>query len=301
MTATLLLIADSILFFFLSLVGIYLLIFALASMCKRTNRYPKSEKKHRFALLIPTGTPFPPQEYPNELYDTHPYENLPETVQALEGSKYDVAVILGEATQVPLNLLQRVNNAYNAGATAMQFHHIIENRRTKKRHLQAIREEIDHSLFKLGHTQLGLASALDGMDMALDMKWLQKNLKSKKSNLERRLLRQHIFIEYFDYIEIGSPAARQRTHRISRKKILSDLPEALLTAHWDYADKLFQRLVPSWSMLLTVTAALAIVTTCYNWTLSLKWWGGLFCLLLTICFAIPDYLVEKKKKKKLNS
>lgn len=297
MTDTLLFLVDSVLFFGISLSGIYLFIFALASMFKRTDSYPKAEKKHRFIILIPTGITLPAQNYPEELYDVLPYDKLPETVQALDSTRYDMAIILGEASQISTRLLQEVNDAYSVGITALQLHHIIEDRSTRKLRRQALSEEINHAIFKKGHTRLGLSSAWDGTDVAVELKWLQKNLKSSKSNLERRLLRQRIFIEYLEQTSVGSPAVRTQLQPISRKKVFSDLPEAILTGNWDYADKLFQRLLPSWKTLLVVTSILSIAITWYDWSLSLKWWGGLFCLLLTICFAIPDYLVEKKKKR----
>lgn len=301
MTDTLLYIVDSVLYFGITLSGIYLFVFALASMLKRADRYPKAKEKHRFIVLLPTGTTLRAQEYPKELYDVLPYDKLPEAVQGLDGSRYDVAVILGETTTPSPRLLQEVNKAYDAGTIAMQLHHTIEERSTRKLRRQALCEEINHSLFKQGHTGVGLSSALDGMDIAVELSWLQKNLKSAKSNLERRLLRQNIFIDYLEHASVGSPAPRMRTHTLSRSKALSDLPEAVLGGHWDYANKLFQRLIPSWKTLLILTPLLAVATTCYDSSLSPKWWGGVFCLLLTLCFAIPDYLVEKKKKCKFKN
>lgn len=301
MTDTLLHILDSVLFFGISLSGIYLFVFAFASMLKRADRYPKAKMLHRFIVLLPTGTTFSAQEYPEDLYDALPYDRLPEAVQGVDGDRYDVAVILGEATTVSSRLLHEVNKAYAAGTVAMQLHHNIEGRTTRKLRRQALCEEISHSLFKQGHTRVGLSSALDGVDIAVELSWLQKNLKSAKSNLERRLLRQNIFIDYLEHVSVSSPAPRIRTHTLSRSKALSDLPEAVLGGHWDYTDKLFQRLIPSWKTLLTLTLLLAVATTCYDSSLSLKWWGGVFCLLLTLCFAIPDYLVEKKKKCKFKN
>lgn len=298
MTENLLSLADTLLFLCISLSGIYLFVFALTSMCKRAERYPKAKSKHRFALLLPPSTPTPTFDYPEELYDIYPYENLHKSVQALDETKYDIAIVLGESAHVSPALLQEVNNAYDAGITAMQLHHIIEPRHTRKLRLQAVSEETNHAIFKQGHTRVGLSSAMDGTDMAMELKWLQKNLKSPKSNLERRLLRQRIFVEYLEQAIVYSPTPRARTHEIAGGKVLSDFPEALFTGNWDYADKLFQRLLPSWKVLLITTGILSAVTTCYNGAFSVKWWILLFCLLFTVCLAIPDYLVETKKKRK---
>lgn len=298
MTEQILSVADSILFLCISLSGIYLFVFALPTIFKRTEKYPRAKKKHRYALLLPTDTTLPALDYPEELYDVCFYEKLHETVQSLDSTKYDMALVLGKSPSVSPTMLQEVNNAYDAGIVAMQLHHIIEKRSTRKLRLQAISEEINHAIFKQGHTQLGLSSAMDGMNIAIELEWLQKNLKSPKSNLQRRLLRQHIFIEYLEKTIVSSPNPEMPTHVISSKKVLSDFPEALLSGNWDYADKLFQRLLPSWKTLLVAAGILSVATTCVAGALSVKWWILFFCLLLTICFAIPDYLIESKKKRK---
>lgn len=298
MTELILSIADGILFVCISLSGAYFFVFALATMLKRTERHPKAETKHRYALLLPRGTQPPMLDYPEEYYDIHFYDTLHETVQTLDNTQYDVAVVLGEGSHVSPSMLQEVNNAYDAGITAMQLHHIIEQRSTRKLRRQAVDEEINHAIFKQGHTLFGLSSGMDGTDMAMELKWLQKNLKSSKSNLERRLLKQGVFIDYLIHTPVCSPAPRTRTHVVSGKKIVSDLPEALLTGRWEYADKLLQRLLPSWKTLLIATSILSVGMSCYSGALSVKWWILLFGLLFTVCLAIPDYLVETTKKRK---
>ena len=42
----------------------------------------------------------------------------------------------------------------------------------------------------------------------------------------------------------------------------------------------------------------ALLMTEYNWTSSFGWWSILFGLFIVYSLAIPDYLVEDKKKKK---
>ena len=68
MAANLLSIGDTVLFLFILLPCIYLFIFAWASV-KKENKYPQTAHKHRYAVLIPTGTNICEQEYPQELYD----------------------------------------------------------------------------------------------------------------------------------------------------------------------------------------------------------------------------------------
>lgn len=298
MTDTFLSLADSLLFLLICLPALYLLLFALASLVRRTDRYSRAKNRYRYAVLIPADATLSPQEYPEDLYRVYPYRNLPETVQALDEAKYDMVVILGTFTRVSPQLLLEINNAHAAGITAMQLHHAmeIENPVVRKAHRQALTEEINYTLFRQGHTQLGFSSALNGMDIAIELPWLKKNFKGPKSNLERRLLRQNIFIEYVEQPLVYSPEPRKPTHCIKRGKALSDLPEAILTSNWDYVNKLFQRLIPSWKTEIIIVSGIAIIMSCCNWLLSLKWWILLFGLLFTVCLAIPDYLVETKKK-----
>lgn len=100
-----------------------------------------------------------------------------------------------------------------------------------------------------------------------------------------------------DHIHIYSNTPRPRPYSMSKRKAVSKLPAVLMEGNWDYADKLFRQLLPSWRILLLVSSIWCIIATCYDWRASLSWWFLLFVLLFTLCLAIPDYLVEKKKKK----
>ena len=277
MADTLFYTADSIFFLCIAIAGIYLFVFALAALFRRSEKYPATGNMHRFILLVPPGTEI--------------------CIKELDESLYDIAIILGETTNVSPCLLKEINNAYGSGTMAMQLHHIIECRPTRKIRWKAIHEEIRNSIFRQGHVQTGLSSALEKTDIAIDFKWLKQNLRSPKSNLESRLLQQNIYIEYMDHIHIYSNTPRPRPYSMSKRKAVSKLPAVLMEGNWDYADKLFRQLLPSWRILLLFSSIWCIIATCYDWRASLSWWFLLFALLFTLCLAIPDYLVEKKKKK----
>lgn len=289
-------IADNLFFIGITLCGIYIFVFALAALFRHSVKYPVTEKKHRFALLIPPQSTIGNLNYPEELYSIMTYSDLPQTVRELDENKSDITVVLGETTHVSPTLLQDINDAYSAGAMAMQLHHVIEHRPTRKIHWQAINEEIRNSIFRRGHVQMGLSSALEKTDMAVDTQWLKENLKSTKSNPESRLLRQGIFIEYLDYARVYSNSPRPQPYSMSKWKAVSKLPATLLDGNRDYAEKLFRQLIPSWKVLLLACSIWCLITTCYDWILSIRWWLLLFGLMFTVCLAIPDYLVEKNKK-----
>ncbi len=296
MIDTLFHIANDFFFFCITLSGIYLFVFALLALFRYSGKYPATEKKYRFALLVPPQTHIEELKYPKELYTVITYNDPVAAVRELDESRYDITVILGETTHVSPFLLQDVNDAYDAGAMAMQLHHIIEHRPTEKIRRKAIREEVRNSIYRQGHVQAGLSSALEKTDIAIDTQWLKQNLKTAKSNLESRLLRQNIFIEYLPHVLVYSDSPRPLPYFMSKWKALYRLPGVLLAGNWDYTDKLFRQLIPSWKVLFMICSIGCIATTSYDWTLSLRWWLLLFGLLFTICLAIPDYLVEKKNK-----
>lgn len=298
MTDSTIQIADSLLLFCISLSLIYLFVFAVAAYIKRRSSYPKAEKNHRYIVLTPLNTSFTPQQYPETLYDIIVYNDLFQTIQELDETKYDMVVILGETNHVSPKLLTKINQVFDADVKAIQLHRFIENRQTTRQKLHAIQEEINNSLFKSGATQLGLSSSLIGSDMALDMKWLKKNLKTSKSNLERKLLKQNIYIEYIESTSIYSKTNRKYAYHVSLRKTLPELPMAILSGNWSLCNKIVQQILPSALALCLITAIWALFLTIYDWTFSLKWWVILFGLTFTLCLAIPDYLVEEKKKKK---
>lgn len=291
-------ITDFILFLCFSLFTIYLGIPAVAASLKNATRYPKTGKKHRFAILFPTDTPFSfSPDYPEELYKVFTYEDLTETVGTLDEKDFDAVIILGKTTRIEPAFLNEINKAFDGGARAIQLHPITENRSTRKQYFQALNEEINHSFFRKGAIRLGVSSSLCGTDMVLDLAWLKKNQKSRKSNLERRLVRQGIFVEYLETVKVYSNDIRIPQYKVRFSKALSALPEAMLTAHWDYCNKIFRWVLPSWRTGLTAIFFIAILLLCYNWTLSLKWWTLLYVLIFIVCLAIPDYLVGQKTKK----
>lgn len=128
MIDTLFHIANDFFFFCIILSGIYLFIFALIALFRHSGKYPATEKKYRFALLVPLQTHIEDLKYPKELYTVITYNDPVLAVRELDENQYDIAVILGETTHVSPLLLQDINDAYDAGVMAMQLHHIIEHR-----------------------------------------------------------------------------------------------------------------------------------------------------------------------------
>ena len=289
---------DFILFLCFSLMTVYLGVLAIAASLRDNAPYPQAGKRHRFAILVPPGnTSLLSPHYPEELYQIFTYENLTEVIAALNENDFDGVVVLGETTRIESTFLEEINRAFDAGIQAIQLRHITENRSPRKQYFQALNEEIIQALFGKGVTRLGISSALYGADMVLDLKWLKKNQKSRKSNLERRLVRQGVFVEYLEKVKVYSSDIRIPRYKVRFSKALRALPEAILTAHWDYCNKILRWILPSWKTILIIIVLIATLLLCYDWSLSLKWWSLLYILIFIICLAIPDYLVRQKNKK----
>ena len=161
-----------------------------------------------------------------------------------------------------------------------------------------MRDEIKNSLYRAGNTQFGLSSNLLGTNMAIDLAWLQKNLKSSKTNIERKLLRQNIYIDYLPEAIVYCESYPTSPYRKRPRKMISYLLPSLLEGNWSFLNRIMQLLIPSPLKLCIFVGIYALLMTAYNWTSSLGWWSILFGLFIVYSLAIPDYLVEDKKKKK---
>ena len=214
-------IIDSILFFFMALSVGYLLIFAAASISKRSYFYPVAKKKYRFAILFPAYKEdnvieqairsFLQQEYSKENYDIVvvsdkmeeitnqrlrqlpidllivDFENsskakaLNYAIDKLTDRRYDMVVVLDADNTVQPNFLQQISNAYECGANIIQAHRMAKNLNTSTAIMDAVSEEINNSIFRKGHVRLGLSSALIGSGMAFEYKWFRENIKKVSS------------------------------------------------------------------------------------------------------------------------
>ncbi len=134
--------------------------------------------------------------------------------------------------------------------------------------------------------------------MAFDLEWLQKNQRTAKTNLERKLFKQNIYIEYLPDVIVHCDSAPVYPYRRRIQKTLSYLLPSLLEGNWNFCNRIAQQLIPSPMKLCTFVSIWTLLITGYHWTSSLKWWILLLGLAITYSLAIPDYLVEDKKKQK---
>lgn len=224
---------------------------------------------------------------------------------------YDIALILDADNIVEQNFLSDLNDAFETAATkAVQMHRISRNRDTTVALLGAIFEEINNAIFRRGHINVGLSSALAGSGIAYDFAWFKANIMKARTagedkELEALLLRQEIFIDYFDNIYVygekkrttvkmnqqHSRWASEQFHNFIRN--IKFLPGALFKKQYDLADKIIQWMLVPRTTMMAIILVMSIVLPFIYMTLVIKWWILGAIALFIFALATPDYLVTE--------
>lgn len=225
---------------------------------------------------------------------------------------YDIVVVLDADNIVLPEFLEELNAAYEyAGTKAIQVHRLSKNRDTSSAILDATFEEINNSIFRLGHVAIGMPSAIAGSGMAFDFNWFKDNITKTSEalddkELEALLLRQRIYIDYFDHILVfdektrsSSDFNRQRNrwvftqfHSVIRN--IRHLPHAIVNKQYDLIDKVLQWLLVPRTIMMSVIILMSIVLSPIYLTLAIKWWVLAAFILFIFAVATPDYLVDNR-------
>jgi len=225
---------------------------------------------------------------------------------------YDAVIVLAHNSLVESDFLERVNDAYEAAGTkALQVHRVSRNRNDSISNLGAIFEEINNSIFRQGHINLGLSAALCNTGMVFDFNWFDENVKKLKTawdnkELEALLLKEKIHIDYFNDVYVYDEKThdlkdfnKQRGKSMDTQyytffKNLKHLIPALLSRRWDFAEKIFQWLLLPKLPLMAIIAFMSIILPFIYLTLAIKWWVLGAVVLFAFALAVPDYLVDEK-------
>ena len=225
---------------------------------------------------------------------------------------YDIAVILNPGNIVEPEFLSQLNDAYEAAGTkAIQCHTLSQNRDTVSACLSAIFEEINNSIFRRGHVTLGLSAAASNSAMAFDFNWFKANILTTNTSwddkeLEARLLRQHIFVDYFDDIMVFSEKARKAedfnrqrgrwllSHITTVLRNIRYLPGAIIQQHYDLIDKILQWMLLPRILMMGIIIAMGLFMPFIYFSLALKWWALFAFVLFIFALATPNYLVDDK-------
>jgi cellulose synthase/poly-beta-1,6-N-acetylglucosamine synthase-like glycosyltransferase len=248
---------DQILFAFSLFTVAYMLIYAIASAFSRSDKYPESRVKHRFAVIFPTYkdddyiiesvSSFQEQDYPIDCYEIivvadHLNEETVETLRDMEvtvieefyerGSKmkavkeamrqlpageYDIVLIMNADNVTHPQLLNELNNTYASGSNAIQTHRIRRERPNTATMLNALSDEINNSIFRRGHVNFGLSASLNGSGMAFDFKWL-KEVYEEIDDYEDEKAIEALLLRDRIYIEYLNSAIIYATRKESNRR-----------------------------------------------------------------------------------
>ncbi len=224
---------------------------------------------------------------------------------------YDIALILDADNIVEQDFLAKINDAFETAATkAVQMHRISRNRDTTAALMGAIFEEINNAIFRRGHINVGLSSALAGSGVAYDFTWFKTNVMKARTSgedkeLEALLLRQEIFIDYFDNIYVYGEKKRtaaklnqqhgrwasEQFHNFIRN--IKFLPGAIFRKQYDLADKIIQWMLIPRIALVIIILLMSIVLPFIYMTIVIKWWILGAITLFIFALTTPDYLVAE--------
>lgn len=224
---------------------------------------------------------------------------------------YDIALILDADNIVEQEFLSNVNDAFETAATkAIQLHRISRNRDTAAARLGAVFEEINNAIFRRGHINLGLSSALAGSGVAYDFAWFKTNVMKARTagedkELEALLLRQEIYIDYFDDIYVYGEKKRttaklnqqrgrwvaEQFHNVIRN--IRFLPGAIFRKQYDLADKIIQWILVPRTTMMVIIILMSIILPFIYMRLVIKWWILGAIALFIFALATPDYLVNE--------
>lgn len=225
---------------------------------------------------------------------------------------YDIVIVLDGGNIVETEFLEQINEAFeSAGTKAIQAHTLSRNRDTTAARMGAIFEEINNSIFRRGHITVGLSAGLTGSGCAFDFDWFKSNIFKVKTSwegkeLEALLMRQHVFIDYFDHIFVfdektrGAKEFNQERGRWMKAQFLAllrnirFLPMAILNRHYNWADKILQWMLMPRLMMMGIIIIMCLVLPFIYTSLAFKWWGIFALVLLIFAMATPDYLVDEK-------
>ena len=225
---------------------------------------------------------------------------------------YDIAMVLDADNLVLPEFLDEINNAYeSAGTKAIQAHRVSKNRDTATAILEATFEEINNTIFRQGHISMGLPAAICGSGMAFNYNWFKENIIKTKAEFEEKelealLMRQHIFVDYFDDIYIfdeknraSSAFKRKRgqwqTDQLrSLAKNIRYLPGAIYNKQYDLIDKILQWMLIPRTLMMGIILIMSVTLPFIYMSLAIKWWIIASLILLVFAIATPNYLVDKQ-------
>lgn len=234
-------------------------------------------------------------------------------LEAMSRPEAEIVMILDADNIMGAGCLEKVNDAFQQGYTAVQCHRTAKNKNTYIAWLDAISEEININLFRRGPAKLGLSAAPIGSGMAFDYKLIRDIFSSEEilqnpgedREIDLQLMRRKIKMEFIDdalvYDEKVANAGvfeKQRVRWLEAQMNhvkrffhgdMRDAPKTFL-----YFNKFFQNLLLP--RILTILAfcffvLMLIIQTLFKADIIFSGWAAWTALiglyLLTLCISVP--------------
>lgn len=361
-------IIESIVFVYLAFAAVYILVYAIAGKIGYKPKLKPASVTRKIAVLIPgykedsviveVAKDALKQDYPKEKFDVVIIADSfkTETIDELKllpiilvevsfekstkskalnkamatiSDSYEIAVVLDADNLMAKNFLKMINQSFENGFKTVQGHRVAKNMNTNFAVLDAISEEINNHIYRLGHRAIGLSSALIGSGMAFDYAFF-KNIMSRvdavggfDKELELRLLQNREKIEYLnDAIVLDEKVQKAEVFANQRKRWLSaqfvyfgryflpGLKDLFTKGNIDFMDKVYQMVQPPRIILIGLTFLIAAVWTLVFifkiesiqnlFLLGLLEWGITFLLvLMAFVLSIPSKFYNKQTIKAL--
>ncbi|WP_455637582.1 glycosyltransferase [Parabacteroides sp.] len=229
------------------------------------------------------------------------------------GDAYDIAVVLDADNIIYPDFLQKINNVFSdSKVQIVQAHRMAKNLNTNLSVLDAASEEINNSIFRLGHANVGLSAALIGSGMAFGYALFKSIMLTIDAvggfdrALELSLIKEGKRIYYLPEVDVldekvqnHANFSNQRRRWLSAQihylgRFIGDVPAALLKGNWDFCDKVFQQMSIPRILLLGMTFVISLFLSFVAGGLAIKWWILFVVLIVALLLAIPSSLFSKQ-------
>ena len=223
--------------------------------------------------------------------------------KTLAGS-FDHIVILDADNVVSPDFLSNLDAVCQQGYRAIQCHRTAKNANNDIAALDGISEEINNSLFRRAHNNIGLSSALIGSGMCFDYEWFCNHVDLLSSAVEDREIETYLALEKIhvryeenilvmdEKVSASDNFERQRLRWMTGQvqslfSMTPHLPKAICTGNINYIDKTVQQALIPRSILLVMLPVIAILISILAWTWAIKWWVLFLVLCISLFIAIP--------------
>ena len=225
---------------------------------------------------------------------------------------YDMVVILEAGETVETSYLSDINEAYQLGAKAIQTHRSTHQLDTPRAIMAATFEDINSSIFRMGHVAMGMASGLLGSGMAFEYRWFKDNIgklapMSDLKDFEAMVLQDGKYVDFLDDTFFYNKPIQFRggIHTNERsgwmysqwralRRHIRKLPTALFQHNYDLADKILQWTLMPRVVMMAIIGLMCLITPLLYWSMSLKWLITGFWVLFIFAVATPDYLINRR-------